>query len=54
MLIFYSNSKVSDTFDFRPHAGESGSDKHLVASFLTAKHINHGINLTMNMPLQYL
>jgi len=43
-----------NTFAFRPHCGESGPTSHLVAAFLTADSINHGINL-MNTPvMQYL
>ena len=33
------------TFCFRPHAGEAGELNHLHATFLTARGINHGINL---------
>lgn len=39
---------------FRPHAGEAGNFEHLAATFLTAEHINHGINLKRSPPLQYL
>eukprot|EP01114_Cavostelium_apophysatum_P013826 TRINITY_DN3441_c0_g1_i3.p1 TRINITY_DN3441_c0_g1~~TRINITY_DN3441_c0_g1_i3.p1 ORF type:complete len:1400 (-),score=428.10 TRINITY_DN3441_c0_g1_i3:135-4334(-) len=43
-----------NTFDFRPHSGESGDVEHLAATFLLAKGINHGINLEKNTVLQYL
>ncbi|KAH3731959.1 AMP deaminase [Pelomyxa schiedti] len=47
-------AKGLSIFDYRPHSGESGSEKHLSATYLTAKHINHGINLAANTSLQYL
>jgi len=47
-------SKGLRTLDFRPHCGESGDVDHLAAAYLTAKHINHGINLQKSTPLQYL
>eukprot|EP00727_Mastigamoeba_balamuthi_P014158 m51a1_g9365 AMP deaminase, putative (1295) ;mRNA; f:176563-182012 len=43
-----------NTFDFRPHSGESGSELHLVSAFLTSTGINHGINLEKSPVLQYL
>ena len=43
-----------NTFDFRPHAGEAGELNHLHATFLTARGINHGINLRKSPSLQYL
>jgi len=39
---------------FRPHCGEAGDTNHLVAAFLTAEHINHGINLRAVPGLEYL
>ena len=39
---------------FRPHCGEAGDADHLVAAFLTAESINHGINLRKLPSLQYL
>lgn len=42
------------TFCFRPHAGEAGEINHLHAAFLTARGINHGINLRKSPSLQYL
>ncbi|KAM9408482.1 AMP deaminase 3 [Pholidichthys leucotaenia] len=43
-----------NTFQFRPHCGESGSVTHLVSSFLTADNISHGLNLKKSPVLQYL
>jgi adenosine deaminase len=42
------------TFCYRPHAGEAGELNHLHAAFLTARGINHGINLRKTPSLQYL
>lgn len=42
------------TFCFRPHAGEAGEQNHLHAAFLTARGINHGINLRKSPSMQYL
>lgn len=47
-------SKGLCTFQFRPHCGESGSQDHLVATYLLAHQINHGIVLKKNPSLQYL
>ena len=33
------------TFEFRPHCGEAGAPEHLVAAYLLADKINHGIVL---------
>lgn len=33
------------TFEFRPHCGEAGDPEHLVAAYLLADKINHGIVL---------
>ena len=43
-----------DPFDFRPHCGESGSERHVLATFLTATGINHGIMLDKTPVAQYL
>eukprot|EP00727_Mastigamoeba_balamuthi_P006880 m51a1_g2812 AMP deaminase, putative (1204) ;mRNA; f:134940-140480 len=48
------NSKGLSLFDFRPHSGESGNPMHLVATFLTASGVNHGINLSEIPSIQYL
>ncbi|KAL1526183.1 hypothetical protein AB1Y20_014911 [Prymnesium parvum] len=42
------------TFCFRPHSGEAGELNHLHAAYLTARGINHGINLRKSPSLQYL
>ena len=47
-------SRGLSTFCFRPHAGEAGELNHLHAAFLTARGINHGINLRKSPSLQYL
>ena len=47
-------SKGLDTFQFRPHCGEAGDVEHLVATYLVAHQINHGILLRTNAALQYL
>jgi len=47
-------SKGLCTFQFRPHCGESGSLDHLIAAYLVANQINHGIILKKNPSLQYL
>lgn len=44
----------TDTFVFRPHAGEAGDTDHLTAAFLTAHSISHGILLRKVPALQYL
>ena len=43
-----------NTFNFRPHCGESGSIDHLACAFLLADGINHGIMLEQSPVLQYL
>jgi AMP deaminase len=42
------------TFQFRPHCGEAGDVDHLVAAYLVAHQINHGILLRKNPAIQYL
>ncbi|KTF99607.1 hypothetical protein cypCar_00025395, partial [Cyprinus carpio] len=34
-----------NTFQFRPHCGEAGAVTHLLACFMTADNISHGLNL---------
>lgn len=34
-----------NTFMFRPHCGEAGAVTHLLACFMTADNISHGLNL---------
>jgi len=43
-----------NTFDFRPHAGETGDVMHLAATYMLCRSINHGINLDRQVSLQYL
>jgi len=43
-----------NTFMFRPHCGEAGSVEHLMASYLVADSINHGIMLEKSPVMQYL
>ncbi|CAN6653288.1 AMP deaminase [Trichomonascus vanleenenianus] len=43
-----------NTFVLRPHCGEAGDPEHLVAAFLCAKGINHGILLRKVPFIQYL
>merc|ERR1719222_268613 len=43
-----------NTFAFRPHAGETGDPMHLAATYMLCDSINHGINLDMQVSLQYL
>jgi AMP deaminase len=47
-------AKGLNTFDMRPHSGESGSVHHLTCTYLLAEGINHGVNLKNNIALQYL
>lgn len=48
------SSKGLNTFAFRPHAGETGDEMHLAATYMLADSINHGINLDKQVSLQYL
>ncbi|EKE39142.1 hypothetical protein ENUP19_0089G0040 [Entamoeba nuttalli] len=43
-----------NTFDFKPHCGETGDPMHNAAAFLTADAISHGITLDKQNTLQYL
>jgi len=43
-----------NSFSFRPHSGEAGSPDHLMAAYLLADGINHGIILHKTPVLQYL
>lgn len=42
------------TFTFRPQCGEFGHADHLIAGFLLANSINHGVTLARNPVLEYL
>ncbi|NXQ35025.1 AMPD1 deaminase, partial [Alaudala cheleensis] len=43
-----------NTFLFRPHCGEAGALTHMLAAFMTADNISHGLNLKKSPVLQYL
>ncbi|XP_063811502.1 AMP deaminase 1 [Pseudophryne corroboree] len=43
-----------NTFLFRPHCGEAGAITHLLAAFMTADNISHGLNLKKSPVLQYM
>ena len=43
-----------NTFAYRPHCGEAGSNDHLATSYLLAHSINHGLKLSKIPVLQYL
>ena len=47
-------AKGLNTIAFRPHAGETGNPMHLGASYMLCQSINHGVNLDMQVSLQYL
>jgi AMP deaminase len=47
-------SRGLNTFQFRPHCGEAGDMDHLIATYLLAHQINHGILLRKNASLNYL
>ena len=63
LYYIYANIKVlnglrkekgMNTFEFRPHCGQSGDRMHAVAGFLTADSIQHGVMLDGQNTLQYL
>lgn len=41
-----------NTFLFRPHCGEAGAITHLLACFMTADNISHGLNLKKVSPVE--
>ncbi|CAJ1953637.1 unnamed protein product [Cylindrotheca closterium] len=43
-----------NTFAFRPHAGETGDPMHLASTYMLCESINHGVNLGLQVSLQYL
>ena len=47
-------AKGFNTFAYRPHCGEAGSNDHLAVGYLMANSINHGIKLSKIPVLQYL
>ena len=50
----FRRQRGMNTFVFRPHCGEQGAVQHLVAGFLTAENISHGLMLRTVPVLQYL
>mmetsp|Transcript_56019 Transcript_56019/g.64676 ORF Transcript_56019/g.64676 Transcript_56019/m.64676 type:complete len:739 (+) Transcript_56019:41-2257(+) len=43
-----------NTISFRPHAGETGNPLNLACTYMLSESIAHGINLDMQVSLQYL
>ena len=54
MLNALLRSKGLNTFQLRPHCGESGDKLHLASAYMLATGINHGIQLSNSIALQYL
>ncbi|KAG5484058.1 hypothetical protein LSCM1_05912 [Leishmania martiniquensis] len=50
----YRATRGLNTFQFRPHAGESGDPDHMTDVFVLADGISHGINLAKRPVMQYL
>ena len=50
----FRRKRNMNIFNFRPHSGEAGSANHLVAAFLLADNISHGLVLRKVPVLQYL
>ncbi|XP_009330201.1 PREDICTED: AMP deaminase 1 isoform X4 [Pygoscelis adeliae] len=53
-LSVFLRHRGMNTFLFRPHCGEAGAVTHLLAAFMTADNISHGLNLKKSPVLQYL
>ncbi|GET86948.1 adenosine monophosphate deaminase, putative [Leishmania tarentolae] len=53
-LNLYRATRGLNTFQFRPHAGESGDPDHMADVFVLADGIGHGINLHKRPVMQYL
>ncbi|KAG9485528.1 hypothetical protein GDO78_008550 [Eleutherodactylus coqui] len=53
-LSVFLRHRGMNTFLFRPHCGEAGAITHLLAAFMTADNISHGLNLKKSPVLQYL
>ncbi|CAF0860039.1 unnamed protein product [Didymodactylos carnosus] len=47
-------SRGLNTIQFRPHCGEAGAVTHLVAAYMCAENISHGLLLRKSPVLQYL
>ncbi|KAJ8016629.1 hypothetical protein DPEC_G00009230 [Dallia pectoralis] len=54
MINHLRKQRGMNTFQFRPHCGEAGAVTHLLAAFMTADNISHGLNLKKSPVLQYL
>ena len=50
----FRRERGMNKFKFRPHSGEAGAVNHLVATFMLAENINHGLMLRKAPVLQYL
>lgn len=44
-IFVFCRQRGMNTFQFRPHCGEAGAVTHLLACFMTADNISHGLNL---------
>lgn len=51
IYLLLSRQRGMNTFMFRPHCGEAGAITHLLAAFMTADNISHGLNLKKVSPL---
>lgn len=51
IYVLLSRQRGMNTFMFRPHCGEAGAITHLLAAFMTADNISHGLNLKKVSPL---
>ena len=54
VLNHFRNERGLNTFVLRPHCGEAGPVQHLVAGFMMAESIAHGLLLRKVPVLQYL
>ncbi|KAL3886679.1 hypothetical protein ACJMK2_026658 [Sinanodonta woodiana] len=54
VLNHFRRERGFHTFTFRPHCGEAGNVTHLVAGFMLAENISHGLILRKVPVLQYL
>jgi AMP deaminase len=54
VLNTFRRERGLNTFDFRPHCGEAGPTNHLIAGFMLAENISHGLVLRKVPVLQYL
>jgi AMP deaminase len=54
VLNHFRRERGMNTLVFRPHCGEAGNVQHLVAAFILAENISHGLLLRKVPVLQYL